>query len=61
MFNKESSDKFARYTNQNDESVVRVSASDLQQNLKEVTKLLTQGCFVEITKHRRTIGMIVPY
>ncbi|WP_201258148.1 hypothetical protein [Piscirickettsia litoralis] len=43
------------------QQVFRVSSADLHKNLKVVTDLLTEGHFIEITKHKRKIGLIVPY
>ncbi|ALA24864.1 hypothetical protein Psal006b_01720 [Piscirickettsia salmonis] len=43
------------------QQVVRVSSSELQQNLKQVMQLLSEGYFIEVTKHRTKVGMIVPY
>lgn len=38
-----------------------ISVSELHKNLKDIIKMLDRGVFIELQKHHRKIGMIVPY
>ncbi|ALB24391.1 hypothetical protein Psal006b_03565 (plasmid) [Piscirickettsia salmonis] len=44
-----------------DDPVLSLNISELHKNLKDVVKLLDRGVFIELQKHNRKIGMIVPY
>lgn len=47
-------DNFTQYTNQDGEKIIRVSSSELQQNMKSIINLIKKEYFIEITKHKKS-------
>ena len=53
--------KIGTQYNSEGESVIKVSTTEFQQNLKYITQMLENGQFIELTKHNRKIAMVVPF